>query len=121
MCLLISERSEYGQLASRLPLTWYFRAAEKKAASTAVPDDETEPEPEPTSDIEPEKETATKKAKKGKGTGGIRIPEDWPWEEAKKLFENPDVIPAEEVEVGCHAFFPVFYFIQDSAARVEGP
>jgi len=112
MCLLISERSEYGQLASRLPPTWYFRAAEKKAASTAVSEDETEPEPEsePTSDIEPEKET-TKKAKKGKGTGGIRIPEDWPWEEAKKLFENPDVIPAEEVEVGCHAFFPVFYFI----------
>jgi len=112
MCLLISERSEYGQLASRLPPTWYFRAAEKKAASTAVSEDEMEPEPEPepTSDIEPEKET-TKKAKKGKGTGGIRIPEDWPWEEAKKLFENPDVIPAEEVEVGCHAFFPVFYFI----------
>ena len=110
--MLISERSEYGQLASRLPPTWYFRAAEKKAASTAVSEDETEPEPEPepTSDIEPEKET-TKKAKKGKGTGGIRIPEDWPWEEAKKLFENPDVIPAEEVEVGCHAFFPVFYFI----------
>jgi len=121
MYLFISERSEYGQLAPRLPSTWCFRAAEKKAASTAVSEDETEPEPEPTSDIEPEKDTTTKKAKKGKGTGGIRIPEDWPWEQAKKLFENPDVIPAEEVEVGCCAFFTVLYFIQDPTARVEEP
>ncbi|KAI6139303.1 PIN domain-like protein [Pisolithus tinctorius] len=27
------------------------------------------------------------------------VPEDWPWEEAKKLFESPDVIPASEVEL----------------------
>ncbi|KAI6014825.1 PIN domain-like protein [Pisolithus microcarpus] len=36
-------------------------------------------------------------AKKKKG--GIHIPEDWPWEDAKKLFESPDVIPASEVEL----------------------
>ncbi|KAI6113994.1 PIN domain-like protein [Pisolithus sp. B1] len=34
-----------------------------------------------------------------KKKGGIHVPEDWPWEEAKKLFENPDVIPASEVEL----------------------
>ena len=28
-------------------------------------------------------------------------PEDWPWEEAKKLFQKPDVTPAEDVEVRC--------------------
>lgn len=30
----------------------------------------------------------------------MSIPEEWPWEEAKKIFEKPDVVPAEEVEVG---------------------
>ena len=29
----------------------------------------------------------------------MQIPEEWPWEEAKKLFENPDVTPAEQVDV----------------------
>ena len=27
------------------------------------------------------------------------IPEEWPWEEAKKIFEKPDVTPANEVEL----------------------
>ncbi|KAI0027780.1 PIN domain-like protein [Vararia minispora EC-137] len=31
--------------------------------------------------------------------GGIQVPEEWPWEEAKKIFEKPDVLPAEEVEL----------------------
>lgn len=31
--------------------------------------------------------------------GGVQIPEFWPWEEAKKVFEKPDVIPAEDVEL----------------------
>lgn len=26
------------------------------------------------------------------------MPDEWPWEEAKKLFEKPDVTPASEVE-----------------------
>lgn len=34
-----------------------------------------------------------------KKRGGIQIPEEWPWEEAKKLFENPDVTPADQIEV----------------------
>ena len=36
-------------------------------------------------------------AKKKKG--GVQVPEEWPWEEAKKLFQNPDVLPSSEVEV----------------------
>ncbi|EIN12797.1 PIN domain-like protein [Punctularia strigosozonata HHB-11173 SS5] len=36
---------------------------------------------------------------KGKGKGGVQIPEYWPWEEAKKLFEKPDVEPADEVQL----------------------
>jgi len=41
------------------------------------------------------------KPRKGvkKGAGGIHVPEEWLWEEAKKLFEKPDVIPANEIEV----------------------
>ena len=27
------------------------------------------------------------------------MPEYWPWEEAKKIFQKPDVTPADEVEV----------------------
>ncbi|KAL4255427.1 hypothetical protein AB1N83_012625, partial [Pleurotus pulmonarius] len=41
----------------------------------------------------------SKKGKgKGKGKAGITIPEEWPWEEAK-MFEKPDVIAADKVEV----------------------
>ncbi|KAL4073266.1 PIN domain-like protein [Scleroderma yunnanense] len=36
-------------------------------------------------------------AKKKKG--GIHVPEEWPWEEAKKLFQNPDVLPSSDVEL----------------------
>ncbi|KII86699.1 hypothetical protein PLICRDRAFT_43350 [Plicaturopsis crispa FD-325 SS-3] len=34
-----------------------------------------------------------------KKKGGISIPEEWPWEEAKRVFEKPDVLPADEVEL----------------------
>ena len=37
-----------------------------------------------------------------KKKGGIQVPEEWPWQEAKKLFEKPDVLPASEVEVRSH-------------------
>jgi len=42
-----------------------------------------------------------KKRRKGvkKGAGGIHVPEEWLWEEAKKLFEKPDVTPGNEIEV----------------------
>jgi hypothetical protein len=34
-----------------------------------------------------------------KKKSGIHVPEEWPWEEAKKVFEQPDVTPAVELEV----------------------
>ena len=34
-----------------------------------------------------------------KKRGGVIVPEYWPWEEAKNVFQKPDVTPAEEVEV----------------------
>ncbi|KAH9936186.1 PIN domain-like protein [Fomitopsis serialis] len=34
-----------------------------------------------------------------KKKGGIVIPEEWPWEQAKKFFEHPDVTPAKDLEV----------------------
>lgn len=37
-----------------------------------------------------------------KKRGGLQIPEEWPWEEAKKLFENPDVTPADQVNVSVY-------------------
>jgi len=43
------------------------------------------------------KEEAAEDGKKKKG--GIIIPEEWPWEEAKKVFEKPDVTPADQIEV----------------------
>ncbi|OSC97232.1 PIN domain-like protein [Trametes coccinea BRFM310] len=44
-----------------------------------------------------EKEETAEEGKKKKG--GIQIPEEWPWEEAKKVFEKPDVTPADELEL----------------------
>ncbi|KAJ8591926.1 PIN domain-like protein [Rhizopogon salebrosus TDB-379] len=48
-----------------------------------------------------EKEEKVADAEDGakKKKGGIQVPEEWPWEEAKKLFEQPDVLPASEVEL----------------------
>lgn len=48
-----------------------------------------------------EKENKAADAEEGgkKKKGGIQVPEEWPWQEAKKLFEKPDVLPASEVEV----------------------
>ncbi|KAH7915482.1 PIN domain-like protein [Hygrophoropsis aurantiaca] len=44
-----------------------------------------------------EKEDAAEDGKKKKG--GVQVPEEWPWEEAKKIFQKPDVVPADEVEL----------------------
>jgi len=49
-------------------------------------------------DEEVEKKPKKKKSKPKK-KAGISIPEDWPWEEAQKLFLNPDVTPADQVEL----------------------
>ncbi|KAH7885537.1 PIN domain-like protein [Phlebopus sp. FC_14] len=52
-------------------------------------------------DKQAEKEEKAADAEDGtkKRKGGIQVPEEWPWEEAKKIFEKPDVLPASEVEV----------------------
>ena len=42
-------------------------------------------------------EAASEEGKKKKG--GVSVPDEWPWEAAKQLFEKPDVLPADEVEV----------------------
>ncbi|KAJ9112267.1 Elongation of fatty acids protein 2 [Naganishia cerealis] len=46
-------------------------------------------------------EPKTKKApiKKKKAIGGMQLPEYWPWEEAKKLFIKPEVLPGDQVEL----------------------
>ncbi|KAI0356405.1 PIN domain-like protein [Trametes cingulata] len=44
-----------------------------------------------------EKEEAAEEGKKKKG--GIQIPEEWPWEEAKAIFEKPDVTPADQLDL----------------------
>ncbi|KAG8214438.1 PIN domain-like protein [Butyriboletus roseoflavus] len=48
-----------------------------------------------------EKEDKAADAEEGgkKRKGGVHIPEEWPWQEAKKLFEKPDVLPASEMEL----------------------
>ncbi|KAH9891740.1 PIN domain-like protein [Cubamyces lactineus] len=44
-----------------------------------------------------EKEEAAEEGKKKKG--GIQIPEEWPWEQAKQIFEKPDVTPADQLDL----------------------
>lgn len=51
------------------------------------------------SDEEKEKEPKEKEKPKPKRQGGIGVPEEWPWEEAKKVFVKPDVTPADDVEL----------------------
>lgn len=95
------------------------RTESKKAAAAEQSDSEDvaseAEEPAPTSDIDmpdtqggsereeggssskKEKKPPAKKGKKRKG--GVMIPEEWPWEEAKKIFAKPEVLPADDVEV----------------------
>jgi flap endonuclease-1 len=50
----------------------------------------------------PKKKAPPKSPKKKKPkvtSGGMQIPEYWPWEEAKKLFITPDVVKADDMEV----------------------
>ncbi|KAJ7650420.1 flap endonuclease 1 [Roridomyces roridus] len=88
----------------------HLRGKSAERAAAAVPsDDEEDDPPAPTSDIEkdsddededePKPKPKPKKKGKGKGKGGIIMPEEWPWEEAKKIFEKPDVTPADEIEL----------------------
>ncbi|EIW68761.1 hypothetical protein TREMEDRAFT_69192 [Tremella mesenterica DSM 1558] len=48
----------------------------------------------------PKKSQTPKKKKKTKVTSaGMQIPEYWPWEEAKRLFQQPDVVKGDELEL----------------------
>ncbi|KAF8652902.1 hypothetical protein AX16_004090 [Volvariella volvacea WC 439] len=93
------------------------KAAEKAAAAAAAAESEDEKlvpsdeEPAATSEVErpdgeeeeekpkPKKKSESKPKGKGKRKGGVSVPEEWPWEDAKNLFEHPDVTPADQVEL----------------------
>ncbi|KAJ2913367.1 hypothetical protein MD484_g7045, partial [Candolleomyces efflorescens] len=80
-----------------------------------MPDVEEDEDKDEEDEEKPKEETPKKKKKaaaakskgkasavgkgKGKGKGGVQVPEEWPWEKAKELFEKPDVLPADEVEL----------------------
>ncbi|KAK0465155.1 flap endonuclease 1 [Desarmillaria tabescens] len=93
---------EHGDLKTIIK---HLRAKQAEKAETAASDNEDEDPPAGTSDVEqPDDEDEKPKPKpkkkgKGKGKGGIAVPEEWPWEEAKKVFEKPDVTPADEIEL----------------------
>ena len=47
-----------------------------------------------------EKEEAAADKEDGKKRkGGVHVPDEWPWEEAKKIFAEPDVTPADQIQV----------------------
>ncbi|KAH9999631.1 PIN domain-like protein [Russula compacta] len=47
-----------------------------------------------------EKEEAAADKEDGKKRkGGVQVPAEWPWEEAKKIFEQPDVTPSDQIEL----------------------
>ncbi|KAI0286175.1 PIN domain-like protein [Russula brevipes] len=47
-----------------------------------------------------EKEEAAAEKEDGKKKkGGVQVPGEWPWEEAKKIFEQPDVTPSDQIEL----------------------
>ncbi|KAH9987804.1 PIN domain-like protein [Russula vinacea] len=47
-----------------------------------------------------EKEEAAAEKEEGKKKrGGVQVPVEWPWEEAKKVFEEPDVTPSDQIEL----------------------
>jgi len=68
-----------------------------------VDEDEDEVKENPASEEKKKKAKATpakvKGKAKGKSRGGVQIPDEWDWESAKKIFEEPDVLPADEVEL----------------------
>ncbi|KAH9080245.1 PIN domain-like protein [Lactarius deliciosus] len=44
-------------------------------------------------------EAAADKDDGKKRKGGVQVPEEWPWEEAKKVFAKPDVTPADQIQL----------------------
>ncbi|KAN0124674.1 PIN domain-like protein [Lactarius tabidus] len=51
-----------------------------------------------------EKEEAAADKEDGKKRkGGVHVPDEWPWEEAKKIFAEPDVTPADQIQLDWEA------------------
>jgi flap endonuclease-1 len=48
----------------------------------------------------PIKKSQKSPKKKKVTSAGMQLPEYWPWQEAKKLFEHPDVVKGDDLEVG---------------------
>lgn len=67
------------------------------------------PDVEDASDDEKKEKAKASLKKKGKkkGKGGVVIPDEWPWEDAKKIFEKPDVLPADQIEVNKFLSFSI--------------
>ncbi|KAJ3529917.1 hypothetical protein NM688_g7785 [Phlebia brevispora] len=70
-------------------------AKDVKASKKKAKDEEDEDAEAGDEDEEKEKEGPKKPQRKG----GVNVPEEWPWEEAKKIFEKPDVTPADQVDL----------------------
>ena len=68
----------------------------------------------------PKKKPPKSPAKKKKVTSaGMQIPEYWPWEDAKKVFLNPDVVKGDDLEVSS-LLRSRGIELSDDVARVEG-
>ncbi|KAJ7578011.1 flap endonuclease 1 [Mycena floridula] len=80
------------------------KQAEKQAVAESSEEEEPVSEgekPDLGSDEEEEEKPKPKpkpKTKKGKKSG-TTIPEEWPWEDAKRVFQKPDVTPADDIEL----------------------
>ena len=60
---------------------------------------EDEAEAEGSEKGEEEEGKEEKEKPKARRQGGVSVPEEWPWREAKRIFEQPDVTPADKVEL----------------------
>lgn len=74
-------------------------AAKGETAEAEVEEPEPEEKEADQDDSEAEEKEKEKKKPKKKKRGGVIVPEEWPWEDAKRVFEKPDVKPADEIEV----------------------
>jgi flap endonuclease-1 len=74
------------------------RSAEKASKASKEVAESSGEEADGGSDGEPASSPKPKK-KKPKGSGGVHVPDEWPWEQAKKVFEEPDVLPNEQIQV----------------------
>ncbi|KAI0338999.1 PIN domain-like protein [Trametopsis cervina] len=90
---------EYGGLDGVIKHLREKSAAKGEAAETEVEEPEPEEKEADQDDSEAEEKEKEKKKPKKKKRGGVIVPEEWPWEDAKRVFEKPDVKPADEIEV----------------------